>query len=35
MSIMMKFVPLCHNFDHFSLTAAMTSLWSLSTLVPE
>ena len=35
MSALIKFVLLCYNFDHFSLFAAMTSLWSLSILVPE
>ena len=35
MSVLIKFVFLCFNFDHFSFIAAMTSLWSLSILVPE
>ena len=35
MSVLIKFVLLCFNFDNFSLIAAMTSLWSLSILVPE
>ena len=32
MSVLIKFVLLCFNFDNFSLIAAMTSLWSLSIL---
>ena len=35
MSALIKFVLLCFNFDYLSLTAAMTSLWSLFILVPE
>ena len=32
MSVLIKFVPMCFNF---SSIVAMTSLWSLSILVPE
>ena len=32
MSALIKFVLLCVNLDHLSLTAAMNSLWSLSIL---
>ena len=35
MSVLIEILLLCFNFDHHSLTAAMTSLWSLSILVPE
>ena len=34
MSVLIKFLLVCFNFDYFSLFAAMTSLWSLSILVP-
>ena len=35
MSALIMFVVLRFNFDNFSVIVAMTSVWSLSILVPE